>query len=306
MLQGYPYYGTGNTGTDVTATIMDPILRATTTTLTVRGAKRTVKIMGISPFCDAPAWNIWHRVKVGNTEPDYRYISVFPSLDADAPGANLHTSTYQDLGGIIVNELETISIIIDDPGTANHAGVLWVEDGEPENKIPSGRIVTLLCGGSNDAATAIATTGFDLDANKLENGYNYTLFKCQTMAEDKVIQAAFLQAGVQVATLPNAGTMVYPSEAITFTGEQWNASQVKGYLQVQAATKCRIILWLVETSSNRASPNAPPISVAPSEMPGVVTLASVTKTPLPAANMQPGGISQSSKAGSNFKLIGRK
>jgi hypothetical protein len=279
MLMGYPYYGTGNTGTDVTATIMDPILRTAVTTVTIRGAKRSVKIMGISPSTDAPAWNIWHRVKVGNTEPDYRYINVFPSIDADAPGANLHTSTYQDLGGIIVNELETISIIIDDPGTANHAGVLWIEDGEPEGAIPSGRIVTLLCGGTNDAATTIAITGFDKDANKLENGYNYTLFKAQMMPEDKVVQAAFLQAGVSVATLPNIGTMVYPKEAITFTGEQWNAGQVAGYLQVQAQTKVRVILWLVETSSNRASPNAPPIAVAPSEMPGTVTLAQVTKTP---------------------------
>lgn len=279
MLNGYPYYGTGNTGTDVTATIMDPLLRATTTTLTIRGTKRTVKIMGISPATDGPAWNIWHRVKVGNTEPDYRYVSVFPSMDADSPASQLHTSTYQDLGGIIVNELETISIIIDDPGVANHSGVLWVEDGEPELGIPIGRIVTLLCGGTNDGTTAIAVTGFDIPTDKLENGYNYTLFKAQTMPEDKVIQAAFLQAGVQVATLPPVGTMVYPTNAITFTGEQWNASQVKGYVQQQAATKFRSILWLVETASDRASPNAPPIAVSPSQMPGVVTLAQITANP---------------------------
>lgn len=301
MLQGYPYYGTGNTGTDVTATIMDPILRATTTTLTIRGGKRQVKILGITGYVDAPAWNIFHRVKVGNTEPDYRYVTFFPSMDADSPASQLHTTTYMDLGGIIVNELETISIIIDDPGTANHAGVLWIEDGEPEEKIPSGRIVTLLCGGTNDAATAIAVTGFDLDSNKLENGYNYSLFKCQMMPEDKVIQAAFLQAGVQVATLPNCGTMIYPSNAITFTGEQWNASQVKGYLQVQAATKCRCLLWLVETATNRSSPNAPPISVNPTEFPGVVTLAQVTKaTPTNTMTVQKG--TQSAKNTPSFTL----
>jgi hypothetical protein len=270
MRTGYPYYGTGNSGTDVTATIIDPQTGTAITKVPLRGK---VNIAGISPSCDGPAWNIWHRVKVGTVENDYRYVSVFPSLDADAPSGNLHDSTYQDLGGVEVGEGEDISIIIDDPGTANHAGVLWVDTNEPDEAQPVGRIITQLHGGTNDASTTLSTTGWDLDANKLPPGGRYSVFKVQAMPEDKVINAAILQCGSRRLALPNIGTMVYPRKCFEFTGQEYNDSLVTGLLDVQAATKVKYLLWLIETGD--LGSNWSPAKVAPKEQPGVVTLADV-------------------------------
>jgi len=289
MLQGYPYQATGNSGTDVTATIYDPVLLATTTTVTIRGENRKVKIVGISPYVDTAALGMFHRVIVGNSEPGYRTVDVFPMSEADTATAPL-INNFIDLGGYFVNEIETISITIVDAATANHSGILWVEDGEPTLPIPSGRIVTLENGGTNDATstTVPAVTGFDKDSATLENGYTYTLFAACTRPEDKLVEGIVVKAGTQAACLPHHGWMFYPTAPLQFTGEQWNAGQVAGYIAVQAATKVETIMYLVETKGNSPSPNAPPIMAAPQSIPGAVGLADVVR----ASNTYKAGITR--------------
>lgn len=287
MWQGYPFKGTGAVSPGTTATVYDPILRVAVTTITIRGTKRMVTVQGVSVASDAPGLGSNIRVKVGNSEPDYRYFDVPPSHDGDLATGPVHTANYHDMGGYEVHEMETISILIVDPGAAELvSGVLWVDDGEPYIPIPGGRIVVLKCGGTNDGGTSIAATGFDMDARKLENGNLYTVFKVITRPEDKVIEVALLAAGKEVMTLPPVGMMVYGNTPLQFTGAQYNAGQVVGYLQVQAATKAEFWIYLVEQMTRETTPSAPPIVVAPQHLPGAVTLLGVQQNIKPKPSIQ--------------------
>jgi hypothetical protein len=277
MLQGYAFYATGS-ATGATATIMDPILRATVTTVVIRGDNPYVKIMGISFNSDAPALGSYATVIVGNGEPAYRTVVIPPCLDADLATQPVSVPNYVDLGGYKVKEQETITIKVYDPGAAElTSGVLWVDDMEDTVGIPTGRIISLRCGGTNDGGTSIATTGFDMDSKTLEIGNLYTPYIVTSRPEDKVVQAAFLAAGKDAMTLPGSGTIVYPHAPLQFTGAQYNSGHVKGYLQVQAATKCEFFIHCIETPGPNPSPSAPAIVVEPSPMPGAPTMAAVSQ-----------------------------
>lgn len=265
MLQGYPFFGTGAAApTSDNVTFYDPILGADVSTLTIRGSKRQQKVLGISFVSDAPSLGSRLELRLGNQITEDRVIDVFPTLDGDLATQPVTLLNFQDLGGIPINEDETIDIRLFDPGAAElMAGVLWLEDGEPTRGIPPGRIITLLCGGTNDVTTDLAVTGFDMDSVKLVNEHLYTPFAVIVRPEDKILQALLLKAGKDSMTLPPSGKMVYPSMPLQFSGSQWNNGFVKGYAEAQAATKFEAIIFCTESASDKTPPaNAPPLQVA--------------------------------------------
>ena len=275
MLQGYPFYGTGAaTPTADNVTFYDPILGSDVTTLTIRGNKRDQRVLGISFCSDAPGLGSRLELRLGNQITGDKVIDIFPTLDGDLVTQPVNTLNFIDLGGIPLLEQETIDIRVIDPVAAElMSGVLWLEDGEPELKIPSGRIITLRFGGTNDAGTTLITTGFDMDARKLINERRYTPFAVIVRPEDKVIQALLLKAGKDVMTFPPSGRMNYKSAPLSFTGAEYNSGYVVGYVQVQAATKFEAIVFLTESEGERsAGPNAPAtVPFTPSGIPGAVT-----------------------------------
>lgn len=249
MLQGYPFYGTGAAApTADNVTLLDPILRVSVDKLTQRGKEDKVAIAGISLVSDVPGFLSRAEVRVGNSLVDAHVIDVHPILDGNLPTIDPNQLNFIDLGGFVVKEDDYVDIRLVDPGASEKfAGVLWVEDFEPRGTIPSGRVVTLRFGGSNDGGTSLATTGFDMDSRKLQDDAVYTPYMVQVMPEDQLIQAAFLEANKDAMTLPPAGMMVYPHVPLQFTGKQWNNGQVIGKVQMVAAAKFHAILYLTES-----------------------------------------------------------
>lgn len=278
MLQGYPFWA--DAGAPTTPTIFDPILEASTTTLTFRGTKRDVKVMGVSMSGDTPTFLNNLRLRVGNSTPDYRYYEI-PSNgfdhDSVVAGIGLNDVNYIDLGGITVQEGEAITLSC--VGTGAFSGVLWVEDGEPGPiPIPNGNIVMLKLGGTNDAAAALSTTGGDMDTRKLENNRLYTPFMVQTAPEDDSIEIILLRAGKDSMTFPPAGKMIYPAAPIQFTGLQYNSGDVIMKVQVAAGTKVDCRVWMIESpiQGQEASPTAPQVEpVTGAGVPGVVEAANL-------------------------------
>lgn len=274
MLQGYPFQGTGAAApTADNVTFYDPILGSDVSTLTIRGSKREQKVVGISFCSDAPALGSRLELRIGNQVTGDRVIDIFPTLDGDLATQPINLLNFIDLGGIPVQEMETIDIRLYDPGAAElMSGVLWFEDGEPTIPIPNGRIITLRFGGSNDCGTTLATTGFDMDSRKLINERLYTPYMVIVRPEDKVIEALLLKAGKDVMTLPPSGRMVYPSAPLQFTGAEYNSSYVVGYAEAQAATKFEAIVFCVESEGPRpASATAPAVTLSTaSGIPGSV------------------------------------
>jgi len=279
MLTGYPFQGTGAAApTADNVTFYDPILGKDVTALTIRGDRRDQVIRGISFASDAPGLGSRLELRIGNQITDDRVIDVFPTLDGDLVTQPINTLNYIDLGGIPVVEDETIDIRLYDPGAAElMSGVLWLEDGEPTIPIPSGRIVSLRFGGTNDCGTTLAVTGFDMDSVKLVNERLYTPFCAMVRPEDKVIEALILKAGKDAMTLPPTVKMIYPTAPIQFTGNEYNSGYVVGYAEAQSATKFEAIVYCVESEGVRqATSNAAPVTTStPTTIPGAVSPANL-------------------------------
>lgn len=255
----------------------DVYLEATITTVTIRGEKADVAIMGISFSTDAPALGSRVELRIGNQPVPAHVIDMLPILDSDLATEPVSVVNYQDLGGVHVNENELLDIRLYDPGAAElMSGVIWVEDFEPAMRIPEGKIITLKIGGTNDGGTSIAVTGADMDGRKLQDKAVYTPFKAVVRAEDKVVQYFSLRVGKEAMALPPHGTMIYPNAPLQFTGQQWNAGQVIGKLQVQAATKVECILYCTESFPTGPGPSELQVPTSNMKVPGVVTLAEIT------------------------------
>lgn len=278
MLIGFPFYGTGAAApTAHNATLKDPILESTITTLPIRGKLDYVDIMGVTLYCDAPALLTRMELRIGNQPTPSRVIDIFPNSDADMVTDPSKVNAYQDLGGIRIKENELIDIRLYDPGAAEiFAGVLWVEDYEPTIPIPNGQVVYLRFGGTNDGTTGLIATGFDMDSRKLINERLYTPYEVLVRPEEeaKLAQVIILRAEKDAMTIPPGGKMTYKSAPLQFTGAQYNAGQVIGKIQDSAATKTEIIMKCIESEgATKASSNNPPIDpVKPaSTMPGITT-----------------------------------
>jgi hypothetical protein len=282
MLQGYPFYGTGAAApTADNVTMLDPVLEASVTGITRRGAKGYVDVMGISLYCDAPALGSRAELRVGNQPTPARVIDIFPNNDADMVSDPSKIMAYQDLGGIRCAEDEVIDIRLYDPGAAEiFSGVLWVEDYEPEIPIPKGQIVTLRFGGTNDGTTGLIATGFDMDSRKLINERLYTPFELIVRPEEeaKIVQACILRAEKDVMTIPPGGRMVFKSAPLQFTGQAYNNGQVVGKVQVSAGTKVEIIMKCIESEGQvKASSSSPTVdTVKPNTgLPGIIAAANL-------------------------------
>jgi len=273
MFQGYPFWADAAGA----CTIYDPILRAAVTTLPFRGKSRKQTLMGVSIACGTETFLNNVRILVGNGLPAYRYFEIDPSgfLHDVAAQSGSNILNYRDLGGQEIMEGETITITA--VGTGTFAGVLWVEDHEPTSKaIPDGNVVMLKCGGTTDAAVGtLSAVGFDMDARSLEQNRLYTVFAVDVLTEDEEIEALFLAAGKDVMTMPPIGRMVYPAAPLQFTGTQYNAGHVVGYVQCAAAGKIDVRIWMIESEApgGEQPVSALPLqSVQSAPIPGIVSI----------------------------------
>ena len=286
MLTGYPFWSDALAPT--TPTIYDPILMTAVTTLTFRGKSREQKLMGISVAGGTPTLGNSVRVKIGNSLPNYRYITVpLGGHDHNAPILpQIKENNYYDLGGLPILEGEALSIsgqgLEGAAGTGAMAGVLWVEDGEPASKsIPNGNIICLVHGalaGGGDAQATLTDLTSVLDSRDLENNYLYTPYMVMVEPEDQLIEALLLRAGKDVMTLPPCGRMVYPVAPLQFTGLEYNSGALALWAQTAAAAGFIIYMYCIESKiANGPQPvNAPSIqNVTPSNIPGTLTVAQI-------------------------------
>lgn len=285
MLEGYPFWGDAMAPT--TATILDPLLRAAVTTLTFRGTSRVQKLVGISVACDTPTLLNTVRVRVGNSLPDYRRITVpCNAFDNDlAAGPQIDKLNFFDLGGLEVLEGETLEITGQGAeggaGTGHFSGVLWVENMEPGPiPIPNGNIICLVLGDGADAGTAIAAIAA-LDARNLENNRLYTPFMAMVECEDQNVEASILMCGNHTITFPPSGKMVYPSAAVQFSGLEYNSGAVALFGQTNVAGEINIYLYCIESAipSGPQPINAPAVQgVSSLSIPGATSVASIIGT----------------------------
>ena len=312
MFTGYPFWA--DTLTPTTPTIYDPILMTTVTTLTFRGKSRVQKLMGISVSGGTRTLANSVRVRVGNSLPTYRNITVpLCGFQHDLGGDQQMVDTnYFDLGGLEVLEGETITLSGQGKegagGTGTLAGVLWVEDLEPGPiSIPTGNIISLVHGGlaaSADAGATLTDLSAALDARDLENNRLYTPFMTILDPEDDDVEAVLFRAGKDVMTIPQAGRMVYPHAPIQFTGLEYNSGAVSLWAQTAAAAGFTLYMYCIEsTISGGPQPvNAPAVQPIQSvSIPGSISLSQIV-------GMGGAKFGQYSKAGaksSGIKLFGR-
>lgn len=271
---GYPFYKAAVAAAGSTATILDPVLRTAVTTLTIRGNSRVTRIHSVTLNSDAPGLGSYGTVRVGNDGIARYDFTILPSLDADLATQPVHLAAMNDLGGFEVSEQEQIVITLYDPGAAeNMSGVLYIQDGEQPLPLKKGRPMTLFFPGTNDAATAISTTGGDKPSVKLEENYLYGVMGATVRPEDKVVEALVLADGNgNTATFAGAGKVLFPEFAMVFTGAQWNQGTVSLFVQVQAATKVECNVLLIEMPGNIRTGIEKPISVQPISFPGQPSL----------------------------------
>jgi len=84
-----------------------------------------------------------------------------------------------------------------------------------------------------------------------------------------------MAAGKDVMTFPPVGRMVYPTAPLQFSGTQYNAGHVVGYVQVAAAAKIDVRIWLIESAmpTGEQPVSAVPLqSVTSQNIPGVVSI----------------------------------
>jgi len=193
---------------------------------------------------------------------------------------------YWDLGGQEVLEGETITIsgqgLEGAAGTGTLAGVLWVEDMEPGPKaIPNGNIVCLVHGGlaaSADAGATLTDLSAALDARVLENNRTYTPFMTMVDPEDEDLEVIMFRVGKNTMTVPTAGKMIYPQQAVSFTGLEYNSGHIAMWAQAAGACGFTCYMYLIESESpgGGATPNAPAIQPVNSlQIPGVTSISSI-------------------------------
>jgi membrane-bound inhibitor of C-type lysozyme len=282
MLQGYPFWS--DAATPSTPTIYDPILMTAVTTIPFRGTSRKQRLMGMSVSAGTRTLGNSLRVLVGNSMPQYRLMTVPANGHQHDLGGEPQVMdiNYFDLGGYEIIEGETITLSAQGleaaAGTGAFAGVLWVEDMEPGPKaIPSGNIVCLVHGGlaaSADAGTTLTDLSAALDARTLENNRTYTPFMTVLEPEDQAIEACMFRVGKNTITVP-VGKMVYPQQAISFTGLEYNAGHISWWAQTAAAAGMICYMYLIESSSpgGGETPNAPDIlPIQSAKIPGAVSV----------------------------------
>ena len=175
---------------------------------------------------------------------------------------------YFDLGGQKVMEGETITLsgqgLEGAAGTGAMAGVLWIEDMEPGPKsIPTGNVVCLVHGaiaGGGDASTTLTDLTAYLDGRALENGRIYTPFMTILEPEDKDIEACIFKAGKNAMSVP-VGKMVYPQQAIAFSGLEYNAGNIAWWGQCSAVAGMICYMYCIESEGSEESGNAPTFSL---------------------------------------------
>lgn len=286
MLQGYPFWSDALAPT--VPTIYDPILMIATTTLTFRGQSRIQKLMGISVAGGTPTLGNTCRIRVGNSLPDYRRVTVpLGGFDHNAPATpQIGQVNYWDLGGLEVIEGETIEItgqgLEGAAGTGAMAGVLWVEDLEPGPiAIPDGNIICLVSGAlaaGADAGVVLTDLTAALDARILENNRLYTPFMVCVEPEDQLIEALLLRAGKNTMALPPCGMMVYPNAPIQFSGLEYNSGAVGLWAQTGAAAGMLIYMYCTESEIHGGPQptNAPAVqNVQSPDIPGSISVTGI-------------------------------
>jgi len=292
MIRGYPFWSDALAPT--TPTIYDPLLRNAITTLPFRGNSRKQKLMGISVAAGTRTLANSVRIKIGNSLPDYRYITVpLNGHQHDLGGeAQVADVNYFDLGGQEILEGEAISIsgqgLEGAAGTGAMAGVLYVDDLEPEAPgIPDGNIVCLVHGalaGGGDAGNTLTDLTASLDGRNLENNRLYTVFQTVLEPEDQAIEACIFQCGNNTLSIP-VGKMVYPRAALQFSGLEYNSGNVAWWAQAAAAGGMICYMYCIESSiSGGPQPkNAPEVqSIQSLKIPGTTTVGELVGARIPS------------------------
>ena len=317
MLMGYPFWS--DAGAPTTPTIYDPILKTAVTTLTFRGKSRVQKLMGLSIACGTRTLGNSIRIKIGNSLPTYRRITIPGNgFQHDLGGeAQVADVNYIDLGGLPIMEGEALELSAQGlegaAGNGAYAGVIWVDDLEPgSNSIPNGNIVCLVHGAlaaGGDAGVTLTDLSAVLDARLLENNRMYTPFMTILDPEDQAVEACmFTTSGGDVMTVP-VGKMVYPRVAIQFTGLEYNSGAVAWHAQCAALAGMICYMYCIES----AIPNGPqptsslPINgVASNPIPGVVSMSQIVGGGSSLSGNLSGGSSLFSNTGNNFLNIRRR
>lgn len=285
MLMGYPFWA--DAAGPTVPTIYDPILRTGITTLTFRGASRLQSLMGISIASGTRTLANSVRIKIGNSLPAYRRITVPANTFTHDVGADqqIRGINYFDLGGLPIVEGDAIELTTQGlegaAGTGAFAGVLWIEDHEPKGaKIPSGNVICLVHGNVGAAADAGATLtdlSAALDARVLENNRLYTPFMAFVEPEDQPVEAVLFYAGKNVLTLPPAGGIVLKSAPLQFSGLEYNSGAVTWFGQCAAAGGIVVYMYCIESEISGAQPtNATPVNaIASEDVPGSIRLTDV-------------------------------
>jgi len=282
MIRGYPFWSDALAPT--TPTIYDPLLRTAVTTLPFRGNSRKQKLMGISVASGTRTLANSVRIKIGNSLPDYRYITIPLNGHQHDVGAEAQVAdvNYFDLGGQEILEGEALTIsgqgLEGAGGTGAMAGVLYVDDLEPmAPPIPDGNIVCLVHGalaGGGDAGATLTDLTASLDSRNLENNRLYTVFMTVLEPEDQAVEACIFQCGKNTLTVP-VGKMVYPRAGLQFSGLEYNAGNVAWWAQCAAAAGMICYMYVIESpiQGGPQPENAPGVqSVQSYHIPGATTV----------------------------------
>ena len=309
MLTGYPFWSDALAPT--TPTIYDPILMTAVTTLTFRGSSRKQKLMGISVAGGTRTLANSVRVRVGNSLPTYRNITVpLSGFQHDLGGdQQIIDLNYFDLGGLEVLEGEAITLSGQGKegaaGTGTMAGVLWIEDLEPGPiSIPTGNIISLVHGAlaaGGDAGATLTDLSATLDARDLENNRLYTPFMTMVDPEDDDVEVILFRAGKDVMTIPTAGRMVFPHAPIQFTGLEYNSGAVALWAQAAAACGFTLYMYCIESviSGGPQPVNAPAVQpISSVRIPGAISLSDIVSGGGSIRSARPSG-------SSGIKLFGR-
>ena len=286
MFLGYPFWS--DAAAPTVPTIYDPILGTAITTLTFRGTSRKQKLMGISIAAGTPTLCNSIRLRLGNSLPDYRRITV-PAVahDHNNPiGVQDLLTNYFDLGGLEVLEGEAIELSAQGldgaAGTGAFSGVLWVDDLEPASPpIPNGNIICLRHGANAagaDANTTLTDITAGMDSKNLENNRLYTPYMVIVHCEDQLVEAILLKVGKDVMVMPPAGRMVYPRAPIQFTGLEYNSGAIAMFGQCSAAAGIHVYMYCIESAiPNGPQPvNAPALQqVQSTNIPGVISVSQI-------------------------------